>query len=110
MTNPHHAATRLLHTVTLTILPALALAGGCKSADSCSAVVTKAVETMVAEQGSNSMLKAEYIPKLTEGCEASKAIEAHPETAKCVMSAADFTAMKACDGLDPMMKAWMKGK
>lgn len=111
MTNRTPLRTRLLRAVLTAALPAVAFgATGCKSDTSCSAVVPKAVETMIAGLGNDSMLKAEHIPKLIEGCEASKAAETHADAARCVMAAGDFAAMKACAGLDPMMKAWMKGK
>ncbi len=86
-------------------LPACKALGG---APTCNEVVTKTVETMVAAQGDNSMLKTEYIPRISAGCEASGAMETYSETAKCVLAAADFDAMTACEGSEAMMKAWLK--
>jgi hypothetical protein len=86
----------------------LGLAACDGGAPTCEKVVTKTVESMVASQGDNSMIKSEHIPKVVAGCEASGTMQSHTEAAKCVMAAGDFETMKACDGLNEMMKAWLK--
>ena len=95
------------HTPILLIAVATALLPACKAPD-CEKVVDKTVTTMVAEQGGKSMLSAEHIPKLVEGCKASKTMETHPDTAKCIVDAADFATLKECKDLDPVLKAWFK--
>jgi hypothetical protein len=84
---------------------------GCDSFGSptCDKVIGKAVEVMVAAQGDNSMLKPEHVGKLVAGCEANKAVEAHPDAAKCVLDAKDFDALKACPDFNALMKDSMKG-
>ena len=71
-------------TAMLFLAVATALLPACKTPD-CEQVVEKTITTMVAEQGDNSMLKADHIPKIVEGCKASKTMESHPDTAKCIV-------------------------
>ncbi|MBC8071567.1 MAG: hypothetical protein IAG13_24790 [Deltaproteobacteria bacterium] len=102
----------LPRTCVLGLLGAAALTlGGCDAlgGPTCEKVIGKAVETMVAAQGDNSMIKTEHIGKLVAGCEANKAVEAHPDAAKCALDAKDFDALKACPDFNALMKASMKG-
>jgi hypothetical protein len=94
----------LLGAATLTLVGCDSLGG-----PTCEKVVGKAVETMVAAQGANSMLKTEHVGKLVAGCQANKAVETHPDAAKCVLDAKDFDALKACPDFDGLLKDSMKG-
>lgn len=96
------------HTAILLLAVSTAFLPACKSAD-CETVVTKAIQTMAAEQGDQALVKAEHIPKVVEGCKASKTMETHPDTAKCVLDAPDFATMKECKDLDVVFKEWLKG-
>lgn len=95
------------HAAILLVAVATALLPACKSPD-CEKVVDKVITTMVAEQGDNSMLKTEHIPRIVEGCKASKSMESHPDTAKCILDAPDFATLKDCKDLNDVMKEWMK--
>jgi hypothetical protein len=101
----------LPRTCVLGLLGAAALtAVGCDAFGSptCDKVVNKAVETMVAAQGDQSMLQPKAIGPLIAGCEANKAVEAHPDAAKCVVGANDFDTLKACPDFNALIKDMMK--
>ncbi|HET6585560.1 MAG TPA: hypothetical protein VFG69_19005 [Nannocystaceae bacterium] len=89
------------------ILPACngkSLFGG---APTCEEVVKKTIDTFVAEQGEQSLLRAEYTDKLTEGCSASKTMETHRETGECILAASSFATLKDCKDLNAVVKLWM---
>lgn len=73
---------------------------------SCDAVVPHVINTMVDAQGDQAMLKKDDIPKLTKGCEASKSAET--ADAKCASEAKSLDDLKKCEGLNKMLKEWMK--
>ena len=67
--------------------------------------LSKKIVELLSVQGDDAFLKAEDVPKLTEGCEKGGALEKHKADVECTMKAADLEALKACGkGSDDMMK------
>lgn len=89
------------------ILPACNWKSVLGLAPTCEDVVKKTIDTLVAEHGEQSMMKPEYTAKFIEGCEASKTMETHRETAQCILDASSFAAMKDCKDLNAVVKLWM---